>query len=183
MGKKKRLSTKTLVTLGLLTAISIILSRFCVVYITNSIRISFGNIPIIMAGVVFGPFAGGIVGAAADILGSAFLSGYGWYPPLTLSPILMGVIPGIMRSVFMKKVSFSRIIGMVMPANIIASIGCTTYCLHILYGTPFMALFAVRAPLYCAIGVMESFVLFLILKTDYFKEYGLKLVGGKKSEL
>ncbi len=89
---KNRFPTKTLVTMALMSAISIILSRFCVIYFTDSLRLDFGKIPIMITGLLFGPFAGAIVGFGTDLIGSLFLSGRGWYPPLALTPVVMGIV-------------------------------------------------------------------------------------------
>ena len=67
-----RTHTRTLATLALLCAMEIILARFCVIWITNSIKITFEAIPILMAGILFGPAAGAVVGAVSDILGAYF---------------------------------------------------------------------------------------------------------------
>ncbi len=164
----KKLSIKTIVALAMLSAISIILSRFCVIWITNSIRISFGNIPIILAGILFGPLAGGLVGAASDILGAAFLSGLGWYPPITISPILMGVIPGLLHMLVVRKLSWVRMACVVLPADIIAAMGWSTFCLYTLYGTPISVLLTVRIPLYLAIAFLETSILFMLCKSNIF---------------
>ena len=67
---------------GLLVAMNVILSRFFAFQIAgDTIRISLGNIPLYVAGIVFGPKIGGTVGAAADLLGYAMNSfGYAFNP-------------------------------------------------------------------------------------------------------
>jgi len=178
MSKKRFLDTKTLVMLGLMTALSVILARFCVIYITPSIRISFGNIPIIISGMLFGPIPGMLVGGVADLLGSAVLSGYGWYPPLTVTPMLYGLVAGIMR--FMVRRRGATVINtfiMIFPACVLGSWGWTTYFLHILYGNPIGTLLSVRIPLYIGITVLEAIVVFLLIKSGAFKIFGLSSKG------
>lgn len=51
---------------ALLTALSIVLGKYLAVNVTDSLRISFENLPILMAGLFFGPLIGGVVGAAAE---------------------------------------------------------------------------------------------------------------------
>lgn len=180
MFKTKKFSTKTVVALGLLTAISIVLTRFCVIYITETLRISFGNIPIILAGLVFGPVAGAMTGLAADIVGAVFLSGLGWYPPLTLTAVLMGFIPGLLRRIILVKASFGRTFFVALISNILGTVLWSTLCLHWMYTSPFMALFTVRFPFYIGIALMEAVVLFVLLKTGFFKEYGIRSYRGEK---
>lgn len=166
--------------MGLLTAISIVLTRFCVIYLTETLRISFGNVPIIMAGIVFGPVAGALVGLAADVVGAVFLSGYGWYPPLTLTAVLMGVVPGIIRLLVVKKLSFPRILLVTLPANLVGTIIWTTLCLHWMYTSPIGVLMATRLPFYICIAVMEAVILYFLFKTGFFKEYGIKPYTGDR---
>ena len=90
---KKLFSTSTLVTLSLLTALSIILERFLGFMPTPNIRIAFGNLPIILAGLLFGPVAGGIVALLSDILGTTLFSSFPWFAPMALTPVIMGVVP------------------------------------------------------------------------------------------
>lgn len=92
-----RTHTRTLATLALLCAMEIVLARFCVIWITNSIKITFEAIPILTAGLLFGPVAGAVVGAVSDILGAGLLSGLGWLPVLTVTPTLLGVMAGLLR--------------------------------------------------------------------------------------
>lgn len=179
MSKNKKISTKMLVTLGLLTAVSIVLTRFCVIYLTETLRISFGNIPIIMAGIIFGPVAGALTGLAADLVGAVFLSGLGWYPPLTLTAIVMGIIPGLMRRLVVNKLSFPRTVSITVLSNLIGTIIWSTLCLHWMYSSPFLALLPVRLPFYICIAVMEAIIIFVLFKTGFFKEYGIKPSRGE----
>ena len=99
---KKLFSTSTLVTLGLLTALSIILERFLGIMPTPNIRIAFGHLPIILAGLLFGPVAGAVVALLADFLGTTLFSTFPWFAPMALTPIIMGVVPPIIGR-FMRK--------------------------------------------------------------------------------
>ena len=62
-------NTKVLTVSALLVAMSIVLGKMLAFNIGNSIRISFENLPLLMAGIFFGPFVGGAVAACADIVG------------------------------------------------------------------------------------------------------------------
>ena len=184
MGKNKLLNTKNLAVLGMLVAVSVVLSRFCVVYITTSIRINFGNIPIFLAGIFFGPIAGGLTGAVSDIIGSCFLSPLGYYPPLTVGPVIIGVIAGILRrfvavpenddkspaksGMKFQALQYLRACTVTLTANVVASMTWTTLCLHRLYGTPVMALLTVRVPLYIAISLLEALAICAVLASGYF---------------
>ena len=61
---------KVMVCAALLRAISIVLGKYLAVNPTIFLRISFENLPILMAGMFFGPLIGGVVGAA--LLGAIY---------------------------------------------------------------------------------------------------------------
>jgi len=166
-------TTKILITCALLAALSIILTRFCTIYITNSVRISFGFIPIIVSGILFGPVSGILVGATADFVGSSFLSGFGWMPMLTVGPMIIGASAGLMRRVVMKKVTPLRMVAVIFPGMVVSSIGWTTYWLHVLYGQPLWALLSARIPLYLCITVLESIIIVILFRSRVFSVTGL----------
>lgn len=164
----KRMNTRTLVTIALLSAISIVLSRFCVIYFTNSLRLSFGNIPIIITGILFGPATGMLVGAVTDIVGSLLLSGAGWYPLLTVTPMLIGLVAGLLRRFVVRKPKLPYAVMITLAANFIGSICWSTYCLHLLYGMPIWTLVPVRAPFYIGVAILEACAIFALFKSRVF---------------
>lgn len=98
--KKKKISTKSLVAASLLTAISIILTRVLSIIIpiggVQALRIGFGNIPIMISGMLFGPLIGGLAGVTADLIGFMINPMGGvFFPGFTLSAALGGIVPGI----------------------------------------------------------------------------------------
>ena len=68
-----RVTTKRMTTIGLLVGISVILTRFLGVMMPlggiQALRLSFGHLPIMLAGILLGPAAGAITGALADLIG------------------------------------------------------------------------------------------------------------------
>ena len=135
-----------------------------------------------MAGIIFGPVAGALTGLAADLVGAVFLSGLGWYPPLTLTAILMGIIPGLMKKLIINKLSFPRVVVVTTVSNLIGTIVWSTLCLHWMYSSPILALIPVRLPFYICIAVMEAVIIFVLFKTGFFKEYGLKPLRGENRD-
>lgn len=84
--------------MAVLIALNILLARVLSVRIplggVEGLRIGFSSLPVIFAGIFFGPAAGGIVGAIGDMVGF-FINPLGAYMPLiTLNAALRGVIPG-----------------------------------------------------------------------------------------
>jgi len=161
---KNKFTTKTLAAMGLLTALSILLTRLCSISVTPSVRISLGGVPIILAGLLLGPAPGALVGFAADLLGTLLLSAYGWYPPLAVAPMLTGLLPGLLGAGLLKELTYPRVLLTALPAAVLGSMLWSTYWLHLLYGTSFAALLAVRAPIALLTAAAESAVVFGLLK-------------------
>lgn len=184
MPKKKNIfSTKTIVTLGLLIAISIVLTRFLYIMPTPNIRIAFGNLPIIIAGLLFGPIAGGLAGFAADFLGSTLFSSFGWYPPIALSPIIMGVVPSLIGMMIRKRTNLPTFIAMIVPAEILGPMLWMTLSLTWLNHVPFLATLLSRLPVVGGIMVVNVLMVFLLYKSGAFRTFDSRLSGGKKDEL
>ena len=95
MKRNQIFSTLNLVMMAALAAMQIILARFLGIQVSDTLRISFESIPVILAGMWLGPIPGAIVAVVADFLGT-ILSGYGtWFPPLVLGPLSVGILSGI----------------------------------------------------------------------------------------
>ncbi|HBK85843.1 MAG TPA: folate transporter, partial [Firmicutes bacterium] len=78
-----------MVTAALLVALSIVASRFLSIN-TPIIRIGFGWLPILLAGLLYGPGWGFIVGAIADFIGANLFPFGPYFPGFTLSAGLSG---------------------------------------------------------------------------------------------
>lgn len=170
MPKSSFFSSRRLALLAMLTAGSIVLSRLCVIYLTPSLRLEFGSIPIFLAGLFFGPVSGAIVGGLADVLG-ATLSGVGYYPPLTLSALFIGLLAGLLRRWVLARPTFWKIWSLTLLADMLAKMLWTTYWLTVLYGTGFLPLLAVRVPLYFGVSLAEGFVVFRLVKSGAFRRF------------
>ena len=172
--KKFSGGVKTLVTLAFLAALSVVLSRILAIN-THSIRISFGSVPILLAGLLYGPFAGALVGFAADLVGSLALSSFGYMPLLAISPVLVGGLPGLMRGLVKDKTTPVRLGIVIFITEIIAAIGWTTSCLNLLSGTPLRELLMLRVPLYLTMALVETAVIYLLVRSGAFKRLGLQV--------
>ena len=109
MPKSSFFSPRRLALLAMLTAASIVLSRLCVIYLTPTLRVEFGNLPIFLAGLFLGPASGVIVGGLADVLG-ATLSGVVYCPPLTLAAMFIGLLAGLLRRWVLAKPSLPAVL-------------------------------------------------------------------------
>ncbi len=93
--KSKLFTPHNLALMSALIAMQIILARFLSIQVSDTLRISFESIPVILAGMWLGPIPGAIVAVVADFLGT-IIHGYGaWFPPLVLGPVAVGVLSGV----------------------------------------------------------------------------------------
>jgi len=162
----KRISTFSLAVGGLLTAMSIILTRFFGIYlIGNSVRLSFGNIPILLSGALLGPIVGGLTGALADVGGMLITGGASgpYFPGFTLSAFLVGFIPGV---VFYKTKSDYKLWKIALSVIIVAlvvSFGLNTLWLSILLKKGFWLLLPARVIAAIIMAPIEVAILYLLL--------------------
>lgn len=93
--KSKLFTPHNLALMSALIAMQIILARFLSIQVSDTLRISFESIPVILAGMWLGPIPGAVVAVVADFLGT-IIHGYGaWFPPLVLGPMAVGILSGV----------------------------------------------------------------------------------------
>lgn len=149
--------TYTLVSIGMLAALQVILSRFLAVPIGGFGRVALSPVASIMSGLWLGPLAGGLTGLIADLVGCV-ISGYSPNPLITCAAALWGVLPGLLCPAASWKrtrkiLTLSLGVGL---SALVCSAGLTTAGLVLLNGFSFYAIFptrlaqlAIMLPLYC----------------------------------
>ena len=145
-----KISSHKITTMGLLIALSIILTRIASLRIAiggvEGIRIGLGKLPIILGGIIFGPLAGGLIGAFSDLLGY-FINPIGVYMPhFTLTSALAGIIPAIIL-ILMRKKDEPNVFDLgiaITTGQVITSIILIPYFLNILFGIPWKVLMPPR---------------------------------------
>ena len=144
----RRLSVYALSSMGVLTAMSIVLTRFLPIDLGFA-RFSLGSVPVIAAGLWFGPLAGALTGLAADLIGS-FLQGYAPNPVITAAAMLWGVLPALVRPHL--KGSREKCIALLSAAiagtSVISTLGLTTAGL-VMLGYRLEAIFMTRVFQFC----------------------------------
>lgn len=141
---QKKLNTKTIAFAAALIAMYIVLSRLAAINIGPYIRLTFSQIPLILAGFWFGPLVGGICGFTGDLLG-ALMQGYAPNVFINMTAILCGVLPVLMkRHLFQNKLTIGKL-GIILAVNaLVGSLGLTCLGLHIYFGTPYLVLYTTR---------------------------------------
>lgn len=145
-----RVQTRTVTYMAVLVAISIILTRYFAAMVpiagVMAIRISFGEVPIILAGLMLGPVAGALTGAAADLLG-VLINSYGGpiFPGFTLTAALTGMLPALLlKGTRDKGFTWGQLLVAILISDVITSVILNTLWLHIMYGKAFAVLLPPR---------------------------------------
>lgn len=138
----RRINTRDLVVIAFFIAIQIILTRFCSIQ-TPIVRLDFNFLALYMCAALYGPLWGGVAGAIADFIGVSLFSAMGgWFPGLTLSMFLVGVVYGLFF--YEKQMNYFRITCAVLIVMGFISLVLDTTWLVMLTGKAFIALLPLR---------------------------------------
>jgi len=173
------ISSSKITTIGLLIALSIILTRLASIRIAiggvEGIRIGLGRLPIILGGILFGPVAGGIIGALSDFIGY-FVSGIGAYMPhFTLTSALGGIIPGVIINLKKEEFNTFDLAIAITTGQIITSLLLTPYFLHILFRLSWLVLLPPRLIVEPVQIFIYTYTINLMLKRNFFRIKSYKI--------
>ena len=164
----QKYTTRMLVALALLSAIGVVLARFIVPMPNPYMRFSIEAVPVIVAGFLYGPVPGALVGFVADFVGCLF-SGYGYNPAFSVPPILIGLCAGFMRPILYKKVTFPRILGAFLPAVVVGSVLWQSYWLSFFYGShSWLWFLGTRSIQFAVTSLVNAAVIFGLFKSRVF---------------
>ena len=168
------------VVMAMLTAISIICGKYLAIRGGDVMRFSLENMPIIFAGMAFGPVAGAVVGAVADLLGCVLVA-YTINPIVTLGAISIGVVSGILPMILKKTKASSHLTTAltVLASHIVGSVIIKTIGLSAYYAMPFHVLVLWRLINYLIVGALDAVIVHVLLSN---KEIMLQIsrLGGKE---
>jgi ECF transporter S component (folate family) len=133
--------TRIIVFMGLLVAMNIVLERFLSIQ-TPIVRISFGFLPIALAGALFGPVGGAVAGGLSDILGTLVAGQGGYFPGFTLTAVLGGAVYGFF--LYKKPASVKRTALAVLIITVVCNIALNTLWLTVLTGKGALAILPPR---------------------------------------
>ena len=159
--KSTKNSTRTLTVLALLIAMSIVFSRVLSIS-TGFVRFNLGSLPVLLAGIVFGPGAGFAVGALADMIGG-ILAGYAINPLITLGAASIGLVGGWLWQTLHTLRLGRRLLLSVVAAHVVGSIVINSLALHIFYGYAWSVL-AARVPNALILTAVNTVLLRLLME-------------------
>ena len=165
-----RSALKRLVLGAMLAAMSVVIGMFCKSFLNfggGLWRVTFENLPIILAGVFLGPLTGGMVGVVSDL--TSYLLSPQVYPPnlvVTFGAFAVGVTAGLMARFVVRERGTKQIVLSAAVAHIIGSMIIKPIGLFQFYQWAVL----VRIPLYLVIAPLEILLLCLLWKQKSFRK-------------
>ena len=170
-----------MVILALLCAISIVMGKYLAIRGGDFMRFSLENMPIIFAGIAFGPISGLIVGVIADLVGCVMV-GYTINPLVTIGAGAIGLVSGIVNLVLKKYFPSEKLnlILSVISAHIVGSLVIKTIGLAAYYDVLFGVLLLWRMLNYLIVSAIDGAVLYILLTNKELKSQIKSIKGEKK---
>lgn len=147
---------KKLISISLLVALSIIAKRF-LGYNDKIISVSFGFVPIAMAGMLFGPLGGVMAAVISDLIGALLFPTGPFNPGFTLAAALTGLSYGLF--LYKQPLSRLRIVLCQLLITLLVNMTLNTLLLVPIVGKGFMAILPLRILKNTLFFPVEVFVL------------------------
>ncbi|AKP65787.1 carbon starvation protein [Levilactobacillus koreensis] len=155
-----KLDTLSVVTMGLLMALQLVISRFSIG--NTFIKFSFTFLVVALLAKWFGPWWGMMTAAVVDVVGT-LISGGPYFVGFTVSAILGSLIYAIF--LYQKPVSWGRIIIASVLISVLVNALLNTLWVTIMYQTPFWSLFPIRAVKQLITTPIQIVLVYLVLKS------------------
>ena len=176
MQSKSKRHLRIMILSSLFAAMGVVLGQYFSIKIGTSIRIGFGALPVILAGALFGPWVGMLVGAVSDLVGCAIFYGIGSMIPL----VTVGMMAeGFLAGVIAKRHTPLRLTFATVAARVVGSLLLRSLGLYLHYKTP-LAELLFRIP--CVAAECLLITLFLIQLLCRSGAITKALKGWRKSD-
>lgn len=177
MQKKSPMATRTLAYCSLLAALSVVLARLIGLMPNAGSRFSIEAVPIFLAGMLFGPVPGGLVGFVSDLVGCLF-SAYGYNPIFSVPPILYGLFAGFFRYFLADKPSVPRLLLAFLPPVVLGSVLYQSAALAYMYykgafWDGLLFYLSARSVQFAVTMVLDAVIIRLLIRTGIFTRAGL----------
>ncbi len=137
----KGVQVRTITTLGMFGAISIILGALTIA-IGDYIKIGFSSIANQFVYYLFGPVVGALFGGTLDILKFIVKPTGAFFPGWTLSAAVAGVLYGVF--LYRKPLRLWRVLAAELAVSVVCNMFLGTLWLNIMYGQAFFAILPMR---------------------------------------
>lgn len=158
---QKRAGIVTLAGCGMLLALKAILGMFTL-NVSPILKIGFSFLPIAAAGMLFGPVAGGTVGALGDLVSYLMNPTGPYFPGFTVNGFLAGFLYGVFF--YKKAVTLFRTFLAKATVTAVIDLCLTPLWLSILYSKAFFAVFAARVATDLILLPIDLLLLYALMK-------------------
>ncbi len=171
-------TTRRITFCALFAALAIVLTRLLSYAPIPDTRYSLGDIPIFLAGMFFGPLAGGLVGFGSDLIGAVLFSPHGYNPMLCLPAILYGVIGGLFCKALRKHFSLPLLaLSFLIPAAVGSVLIQSAVMAKLFFEGSFMAGYigylTTRGIQYVIVSVVDIALIYLLARSRIFTKVGI----------
>ena len=170
---KNKLTVNMITKMAIFAALTVVFRRFLTITIFAGTKIGLGYLPTIMAGILYGPLAGGITGGVADVVGMLIKPDGVFHPGFTLSSILIGAIPGFISYNIFKRNFKNKLDWICVTSTIVVFMGIrllldSLWLTH-LYSNPYL-FYVIRNVLKDAVeaGINAIILIILIPKVEKY---------------
>ena len=186
MQRNRSMTTKAMTYCALLAALSVVLSRLFGMMPDETSRFSIESVPIFLAGLLFGPIPGALVGFTADFVGCLF-GPFGYNPIFCIPPILYGLFGGLLRKWLGNKVTIPRLVLGFLPPVVLGSVLYQSAALAFVYYkdnfiSGFVLKLSTRSIQFAIVFVLDVVITFLLCKADIFKRMGISIRKDANNE-
>ena len=135
--------TQILTLSAMLTAVGVVIGMLCKNFMTFNVyyRFTLENLPVIFAGLVFGPVVGGAVGVSADIISCLCSTNPALNPVISIGAAFVGICAGIVPELIVKRRGMTQIIVAVALAHLVGQVGIKSIGKIVWFGMPYWGVF------------------------------------------
>ncbi len=153
-------NTRALTLAAMLTAMSVVIGILCKNFLTFNIyyRITFENLPVIFAAILFGPFMGAAVGVCADLVSCLCSSNPVVNPIISIGALAVGLLAGLISHHISFRSENPRIALSVAAAHLVGQVIIKSIGKILWYAMPWYGVF-IGLGFSVVIGVLEFFAI------------------------
>lgn len=153
-------NVKVLTLAAMLTTMSVVIGILCKNFLTFNVyyRITFENLPVIFAGVLFGPFVGAAVGVCADMISCLCSANPVVNPIISVGALAVGFLSGYVAHHFTFPNENARLALSVAAAHLIGQVAIKSVGKMLWYAMPWWGVF-LGLGISVIVGILEFYAI------------------------
>ena len=164
------LAVRRICLCALLCAMSVLLGYIAkMIFGTSPLRLTFENLPVVFAGIAYGPVYGALVGAVAD-LSNCLFAGQAPVALITVGAAAVGLFSGLLARFVLRRRTLLSLLAIELITQLSASVIIKSVALHIYFSYPYIVLLP-RLPIYIGIALAEGYCLYVLFKHPAIGRY------------